>query len=263
METFSLNNKLGDLLKNSRLQREWSLRTAGEESGVSHTHIGKLEKGVVPKPAPEQLKKLANAYDLSYNMLMLMAGYKEEVQVPEQFIDDMYSVINDVEEYDNFVGDDYYNSLEKISIDEPNQEILMFSEERQETIGDRIKQLREVDDYSISDLSDRMTGKQLNHDFTVFTKYSPKYIEEVETGKEDASISFLVAVSDFFKVSIDWIITGKDYTSKETVGKQDTMNFHHKFMAIAKRIVSEMDEEHLSSFNLREKSNLNDNIEKK
>lgn len=72
------------LLKKIREERNFSLREAGKRSGLSHSYIDSLEKGVHPKtkgpikPSPDSLKALATAYNYEYILLMNAAGYVDE-----------------------------------------------------------------------------------------------------------------------------------------------------------------------------------------
>ncbi|MBN3522603.1 helix-turn-helix domain-containing protein [Paenibacillus apiarius] len=73
--------RIGTLLRELRGKR--SLREIERVSGVSHTYLSSLEKGYDPrtgkerKPTPDTLKKLAQVYDISYEQLMLSAGYMD------------------------------------------------------------------------------------------------------------------------------------------------------------------------------------------
>lgn len=75
-------NKLGELLKELRGKR--SLREIAELTELSHTYISDIEKGYrrgtkkVIHPSPETLKRLAEAYNYSYEKLMKVAGYLDE-----------------------------------------------------------------------------------------------------------------------------------------------------------------------------------------
>ena len=75
--------QIGQLLKTLRGKR--SLREIERSSGVSHTYISSIEKGVDPRsgneiiPTPDTLKKLSRAYNYSYGELMDIAGYLEGV----------------------------------------------------------------------------------------------------------------------------------------------------------------------------------------
>lgn len=75
-----MSNKLGDYLRT--LRGKESLRSVSDRINgrLSHSYISDLEKGLsrrgTPiKPTPEALKTLSEAYGVSYEKLMMMAGY--------------------------------------------------------------------------------------------------------------------------------------------------------------------------------------------
>ena len=69
------------LLKKIRNERGISLREAAKRSGLSHSYIDSLEKGIHPKtkapirPSPDILKALATAYNYDYFEMMSAAEY--------------------------------------------------------------------------------------------------------------------------------------------------------------------------------------------
>jgi transcriptional regulator with XRE-family HTH domain len=71
--------ELGNLLR--KLRDHESLRDVSSRSGISHTYLGIIEKGIDQrsgnpvKPTPETLKTLAKAYNYPYEELMRKAGY--------------------------------------------------------------------------------------------------------------------------------------------------------------------------------------------
>lgn len=69
---------LGECLKDARRKNGLSLRRAQGKSGVSYPYISLLENGKISKPSPLILKKLADAYDVSYARLIQLAGYPVE-----------------------------------------------------------------------------------------------------------------------------------------------------------------------------------------
>lgn len=232
MQTFSLNNQLGDLLKELRTKKGWSLRKAGEESGVSYSYISLLEKGIHSsseknsKVSPEQLKKLADAYAYPYNLLMIKAGYGESSEINADFQDQVKHMVsagcdsvpeqidhdyNYVVHINYFEDDNYYSSLEHELI---REEILGWDNPK--TAGDRIKELRLQKRLTIKELSEQLVAKTIKKNFMSIEKFTEEKIASIEENKYDPSISFLVAVSDFFNVSIDFIIKGKDYDLIET-----------------------------------------------
>lgn len=74
-------NNLQDFLIDKRKELNLSLRNAANLIGISHTYLNTLEKGVDPrnhmptKATPETLKLISKAYDISYEYLMILAGY--------------------------------------------------------------------------------------------------------------------------------------------------------------------------------------------
>jgi transcriptional regulator with XRE-family HTH domain len=75
-------HELGNLLR--RLRDQESLRDVSSRSGISHTYLGIIEKGIDQrsgnpvKPTPETLKTLSKAYNYPYEELMRRAGYLNE-----------------------------------------------------------------------------------------------------------------------------------------------------------------------------------------
>lgn len=75
-----MSNNLGDFLR--ELRGKESLRSVSQriDGRLSHSYISDLEKGVSRRgtpinPTPEALKILSEAYDVSYDKLMNLAGY--------------------------------------------------------------------------------------------------------------------------------------------------------------------------------------------
>jgi transcriptional regulator with XRE-family HTH domain len=225
MKSFSLNNSLGNLLRELRIKKDWSVRKAGEVTGISYPTISNFENGVHStsknpiKPSPEQLKKLAAAYDYPYNLLMIKAGYGEfvENEEPELNVNELMKAlresINTVKPISTteLYTDEYFDSLEKVSIKEPIKEWKTISKSANETIGKRIKQIRDIMGVSINRLSDEMTGIFKVEDYEIHKKYPPHYIQSVEDNIEEPTSSFLIGFSDYFDVSIEWLLTGKGY----------------------------------------------------
>lgn len=88
-------SNIGAFLRQLRGKR--SLREVERISGVSHTYISSLEKGVDPRsgnpitPTPDTLKKLSEAYNHSYTDLLSRAGY---IDGNEDTIQELASLFN-------------------------------------------------------------------------------------------------------------------------------------------------------------------------
>jgi transcriptional regulator with XRE-family HTH domain len=69
--------ELGKYLSEQRKEKGMSIYKLSKESGVSHSYISQLERGVKEKPSPEILKKISTPLGISHNFLMQMAGHIE------------------------------------------------------------------------------------------------------------------------------------------------------------------------------------------
>ncbi|WP_010246595.1 helix-turn-helix domain-containing protein [Acetivibrio cellulolyticus] len=72
---------LGELFREIRLSKNWSIRQAAKNMGISYSYLSILEKGIDPRtgkdsnPKPEMLKIISKAYNYPYEELMKAAGY--------------------------------------------------------------------------------------------------------------------------------------------------------------------------------------------
>lgn len=97
-----MSTELGDMLR--QLRGNMSLREAKERTGLSHTYIRELEKGVDPRtgkevmPSIATLKALAKAYDCDYSELLHAAGYvDEEILLSPSDQKKMLAISSDIE----------------------------------------------------------------------------------------------------------------------------------------------------------------------
>lgn len=117
---------INKFLKELRERRNLTLRIAAEKSGLSHSYISSLENGKHPQtkapinPSPESLKKLADAYNYSYEELMRIAGYienkAEEKDAADKLIEYLDMELTDEEIMDrmNFYVDEIKLSPEEV-----------------------------------------------------------------------------------------------------------------------------------------------------
>jgi HTH-type transcriptional regulator, competence development regulator len=66
---------LGELLRETRAKKGWSLREVEEKTGIHNAHLSQIESGAIGRPAPNLLFTLAAVYDLRYDELMRLAGH--------------------------------------------------------------------------------------------------------------------------------------------------------------------------------------------
>ena len=74
----SMRNKqqyFGEFLKAQRESNGLSLRAVEDKTGISNAYLSQMESGKIKQPSPTLLHKLANFYEVSYEVLMQMAGY--------------------------------------------------------------------------------------------------------------------------------------------------------------------------------------------
>ena len=70
-------NNLGKYLKKARKSKNLTLLQLQEKSGVSNSHISRIERGL-REPSPETLKKISSPLGIPYEMLLEKAGYLEK-----------------------------------------------------------------------------------------------------------------------------------------------------------------------------------------
>jgi len=74
MTTASNRNEIGKTLKQRRLSLELTLRELAARSGISASHIARVERGE-RFPSGHILRKIAKPLDLDESLLMTIAGY--------------------------------------------------------------------------------------------------------------------------------------------------------------------------------------------
>jgi transcriptional regulator with XRE-family HTH domain len=69
---------LGEDLARLRQVKGVSQREVERQVGISNEYLSQLERGIATKPAPDVLQKLAKFYQVSYESLLVAAGYLKE-----------------------------------------------------------------------------------------------------------------------------------------------------------------------------------------
>lgn len=75
-----------------------------------------------------------------------------------------------------------------------------LTEQQRREIGDRIRSLRKRNGLSQEDLALELG-------------LNPSSLQAIEAGRSELKVSTLLAISDFFRVSTDWLLKGKDVVS--------------------------------------------------
>ena len=77
-EVMIMVDNFGDYLRNLRVEKRLSLREVEQQSGVSNSYLGLIERGQRPIPGADILKKLAPVYDVPVRDLLMAAGYLKD-----------------------------------------------------------------------------------------------------------------------------------------------------------------------------------------
>jgi transcriptional regulator with XRE-family HTH domain len=65
---------LGEVLRQARLDCEWTLREVEARSGIRNAHLSQIESGVIERPDVALLWTLAGLYNLDFGTLMRLSG---------------------------------------------------------------------------------------------------------------------------------------------------------------------------------------------
>lgn len=76
--------QLGTILRDARARAGLSLREVERRAGISNGYLSLIESGQARKPSPRYLHALADAYGVSYSLLMELAGHVAPGSLPEQ-----------------------------------------------------------------------------------------------------------------------------------------------------------------------------------
>lgn len=68
-------NNYGDFLKAHREAKKLTLRDVEKKIEVSNAYLSQLESGKIKQPSPNTLYKLAELYQVKYEVLMEKVGY--------------------------------------------------------------------------------------------------------------------------------------------------------------------------------------------
>jgi len=78
------SNEIGKTLKQRRLLAELTLRELADKSGVSASHLGRIERGE-RFPSGYILRKIAKALELDESQLLIVAGYLSPQPSSEEY----------------------------------------------------------------------------------------------------------------------------------------------------------------------------------
>ncbi len=96
MTTASNRNEIGKTLKQRRLSLELTLRELAARSGISASHLARVERGE-RFPSGHILRKIAKPLDLDESLLMTIAGYLPPQ--PSSETDEEYRIYRGLDPY--------------------------------------------------------------------------------------------------------------------------------------------------------------------
>lgn len=79
MVTYDQNSEIGKILKQKRKALSLTMREVAEKSGVSASHLSRIEQGD-RFPSASVLRRLADPLDYAETELMMLAGYLSPVK---------------------------------------------------------------------------------------------------------------------------------------------------------------------------------------
>ena len=74
--------RLGDIIRERRQDRGLSLRDLSQVTGIHPSYIGRIEQGLLKRPAPDYVQLLGQALDLPVADLFVLAGYQGAGTLP-------------------------------------------------------------------------------------------------------------------------------------------------------------------------------------
>lgn len=104
-------NNFGQFIKSKREEHGLTLSEVAEKSGISHSHLSRVESGDRNPPKAPVLKKLARSLGITYPEIMIAAGYlnkedyelidmyQEEEKLEDRLIRLVKHIVNDMNEF--------------------------------------------------------------------------------------------------------------------------------------------------------------------
>ncbi len=201
-------NDFGKYLKELRGNK--SLREMERITGLSHTYLSTLEKGIDPrsgkerKPTPEILKKLSETLDINYTELMERAGYINEKTILEKAIDVQAWLIKEIRDIKTQIS---MNELELSWLDknrernseetDPNKKL---DPDIEEIVKKRVAELNQSLIYRkkmLGDLNNQIEDySNPQNDPNVIIKKLETIIRSVEGRNSYEKISYLLMISN-------------------------------------------------------------------
>jgi transcriptional regulator with XRE-family HTH domain len=183
----------GTFLKGLREQKGLSLRDVADLCNFSAAYLSTLERGTtktgrIVKASPDVLRELSLTYDYPFAVLMQKAGFGDIYTQGTSFAAPM--IAKEVTDRYNF------STLT-------------------ESVGDRIIYLLDDKGLTIQDLVNNLRLTIHSEEDIAFIDFEYEYIQRVIDGHIKPDIELILALSNFFNVSCDWLIKGREFVNND------------------------------------------------
>ncbi|NMI04831.1 helix-turn-helix transcriptional regulator [Paenibacillus sp. SZ31] len=147
------------------------------------------------------------------------------------------------------------------------------------TLGERVKKLRNEQNLSMEALANRLqvaTYDNETGEFVSFKKSKSATISNIENNKNRPSVDLALAIADYFKVSIEWLIRGdieqskgielisayRELTAEEEKELPNLLRHDKEITAAALRLVKTHMDSLMKDITISFKESLRNNIKK-
>lgn len=89
-----------------------------------------------------------------------------------------------------------------------------------ETLGSRVRTLRQQKNLSMIELAKQIKVPS-KYEELIYKPLTPTTIGNIENDKHSPNSEIIIALSDFFNVSTDWLLTGKEFSERLVVTIED------------------------------------------
>lgn len=108
-----MNDSFGGYLMKLRQSKKMSIRKLAMKSGVSAGYISNIETGKRNTPTPDSIKKLSQSLNVTYEEMMIQAGYmREQKDAVYELSSKLLEVMKESKKIDLTEFDDYEFQLD-------------------------------------------------------------------------------------------------------------------------------------------------------
>jgi len=101
-----MEKTFGSYLKQLREEKQLTINQLAEAAGISGSQISRLENGLRGIPKPVTLRKIAEATNVPYEILMDQAGYLQEAELAQSEVVPEWATSKDKRDFRKMLEDD-------------------------------------------------------------------------------------------------------------------------------------------------------------